>query len=533
MVFVVGTSDGRLPVALATEPSGAQATLRANELSSHGSDPPVKDSSCPDPLPRAGQATTGRRVAVNTLWLTAQPLLMNVLSLVPMAYIARTIGASEFGRFQLGLAFVSLFSSMTTLGLRPVAVRALARDPRGVRPYLGDQLLLRGILALATAALVVLCAPFSGGSGETSAVIVIAGLTLVPTTAASVLEDGFSATQLMRPVSVAAFIGGVTLTILSVLTVAVGGDIRMLALSYASGPIVNFLVLWAWSGRCALRPTFEGRWRAFPGMLREAFPFFTAGLVESLTGRLDLLVLARAIGDTALGPYSAATMLAERASVVAHGASTSLLPAVSGLKTHDLESAERLLRNATIWLLLLMLPAAALVTAMAEPIMVVIFGSEFREAWPILAIAIWSVPSSCLLIVQMQALYAADRQNLVLGTKTAAALVSVPLLVVLVEKLGALGGALIYLVRIVLTIVLRARGTKEEFEKLWPLREAGWLVASVLLMALPLSVAFSYGLSLVGVAAAGVALVLYLAGVGLTEVVSLRQVRKLWQSSRA
>jgi O-antigen/teichoic acid export membrane protein len=472
-------------------------------------------------------------VAINTLWLTAQPLLMNVLSLVPMAYIARTLGASEFGRFQLGLAFVSLFSAMTTLGLRPVAVRALARDPDGVRPYLGDQLVLRGILALTTAALVALCAPLSGGRGATSAVIAIAGLTLLPTTAASVLEDGFAAAQLMRPVSVAAFTGGVTLTLLSVLSVALGGDITMLALAYASGPIVNFSVLWARSGRCGLRPTFEGRWRAFPGMLREAFPFFTAGLVESLTGRLDLLVLARVIGDTALGPYSVAIMLVERASVVAHGASTSLLPAVSGLMSHDLEAAVRLLRNAAVWLLVLMLPAAALVTAMAEPILVVLFGSQYAEAWPILAVGIWCVPASCLLIVQMQALYAADRQNLVLGTKTAAALVSVPLLVVLVGMLGALGGAVVLVVRIVVTIALRARGTREEFERLWPLREAGWLAASILLMALPLWVAFSHGLSLVGVAASGLALVLYFAGVSLSEVIPLRQVRKLLQSSRA
>jgi PST family polysaccharide transporter len=472
-------------------------------------------------------------VAINTLWLTAQPLLMNVLSLVPMAYIARTLGASEFGRFQLGLAFVSLFSAMATLGLRPVAVRALARDPARVPPYLGDQLLLRGILALATAALVALCAPLSGGRGATSAVIVIAGLTLVPMAAASVLEDGFSAAQMMRPVSIAAFTAGVTLTILSVLSVALGGDIRLVALAYASGPIVNFLVLWSWSGQYGLRPTFERRWRAFPGMLREAFPFFSAALVESLTGRVDLLVLARVIGDTALGPYSAAIMLVERASVVAHGASTSLLPAVSGLKTSDLEAATRLLRNATVWLLVLLLPAAALVTAMAEPILVVLFGSQYREAWPILAVGIWCVPGSCLVIIQMQALYAADRQNLVLGTKTVASLVCVPLLIVLVELLGALGGAIVLLARIVVTIVLRARGTRQEFERLWPLREAGWLAASILLMALPLWVAFSQGLSLVGIAASGLALVLYLAGVGLSEVIPLRQVRKLWQSSRA
>ena len=123
---------------------------------------------------------------------------------------------------------------------------------------------------------------------------------------------------------------------------------------------------------------FAGRWRAFPEMLREALPFFTAGLVESLTGRLDLLVLARVVGDKALGPYSAAIMLVQRATIVAHGASTSLLPAVSGLKIHDLGAATRLLRNATTWLLLLTLPAAALVTAMAEPILAVLFGEQYR-----------------------------------------------------------------------------------------------------------------------------------------------------------
>jgi O-antigen/teichoic acid export membrane protein len=534
MFSLTGASDGPHTVALAAMPRGAQPTSRAAALSFHGSEGhPVEDPARGNTEPtRTGWGAAERRVAINTLWLTAQPLVMNVLSLVPIAYIARTIGASEFGRFQLGLAFVSLFSSITTFGLRPVAVRALARDPRRARPYLGDQLLLRGVLALATAGIVALSAPFSGGGGETGAVIIIAGLTLVPATAVSVLEDGFNAMQLMRPVSVAAFIAGVTLTIASVVVVALGGDIRMLALSYTIGPLVNFFALWFWANRHALRPTFERNWQAFPGMLREASPFFGAGLVDSLVNRLDLLVLARIVGDTALGPYSAATMLVWRASVLAHGASTSLLPAVSELKTHNLEAATRLLRSATTTLLLVTLPAAALVTAMAEPIMAVLFGDQYRDAWPVLATAIWSLPGSCLVIVQMQALYAADRQSLVLWTKTAAALLTVPLLVLLVKAMGLLGGALLYLLRVVLPIALRARGTRAEYQKLWPLREMGWLAVGMLFMTLPLLVAFSHGLSLVGVAAAVLAVAFYLAGVGLTDVIPMREVRKLRVSAR-
>ena len=48
-----------------------------------------------------------RTVAKNTAWLVLQPLLMNVLSLAATAYITRGLGATEFGRFNLGLGFVA------------------------------------------------------------------------------------------------------------------------------------------------------------------------------------------------------------------------------------------------------------------------------------------------------------------------------------------------------------------------------------------------------------------------------------------
>ncbi len=65
------------------------------------------------------------RVAKNSLWLIAQPVLLNLLSLLAVPYITRMLGEEDYGRFTLGFALIAMFSPLVNMGLRAITVRDL------------------------------------------------------------------------------------------------------------------------------------------------------------------------------------------------------------------------------------------------------------------------------------------------------------------------------------------------------------------------------------------------------------------------
>jgi len=281
-----------------------------------------------------------RTVARNSAMLVLQPLLMNLLSLASTGFIARRLGSAEFGRFNLALAFVAMFAPLANLGLRSLAVRHMAQDRGSAAEYLGKLLVLRTTLALIVAVLVALAAPLSGGAGATSAVIAVAAVTMVLTVVVGALTDGYQAFEMVRPTTIACFLGGLLLTVASVGVVKAGGGIWQMALVYMLGPLCQLALLGFWVRRLPFRPRLAWDTPVFLQMLRQASPFLGILLVDMVGTRVDLLILVRLVGEGGLGCYTAATSLVERVRVLSDGTAAALLPAVAHLAAWPLGRRE-------------------------------------------------------------------------------------------------------------------------------------------------------------------------------------------------
>src|SRR5205823_942224 len=197
----------------------------------------------------------------------------------------------------------AMFGPLTHLGLRSLTVRYVPQHRDTAARYLGKMLVLRTMLALLVAVAVVAAAPLSGGSGDTRAVIAIAALAMVLSTIVGVYADGFQGFERVRPAGMASFAGGVVLTIASVIAIKAGGGIRELALTYVLGPLCTLGLVIVWSWRLPFRPQPSWDPAAFAQLLRQASPFFGLVILDVLSSRVDLLALARFLGEAKLGCY--------------------------------------------------------------------------------------------------------------------------------------------------------------------------------------------------------------------------------------
>ena len=67
-------------------------------------------------------------IAKNTFWLAIAEGVTRFLKLFLIIYIARILGATEYGKFTFALAFVSLFAIFSDFGISTITTREIARE---------------------------------------------------------------------------------------------------------------------------------------------------------------------------------------------------------------------------------------------------------------------------------------------------------------------------------------------------------------------------------------------------------------------
>jgi O-antigen/teichoic acid export membrane protein len=378
----------------------------------------------------------------NAFWLTVQPLVLNVLSIASTAYIARTIGAADFGRFGLALAFVTLFAPITNRGLRARTIRDLTQGRVDPATYVGRMLMLRSALAAVAFLVVVAAAPLSGGSDLTRGVIAVAGFNLLASTVASVMTDAFQSLERMTPITKANFAGGLALTVAQVAAVALGGNIVTLAFAYSVGPLVTAAWLVVAARGLPIYPVLGWNPRMSKRLLREGLPLFGTAMLETASGRMDMLVLARVLGEGNLGGYTAASMLLGRAWILVEALSTALLPTLSRQRTTDRDGATALFGQSWNWMLALTLPAMGVCLIAPRQLLGFFFGEQYLDATLILQLAAPTLVLGGASALIAKALFAGNRTGAVAKAGSASSVVKMVLVIPAVILWGAVGAVL-------------------------------------------------------------------------------------------
>lgn len=370
------------------------------------------------------------RVIKNSVLLSIQPFALHLLSLFATAFVARKLGSEDFGRFNLALSFVAIASVLTNPGLRSVTLRRIAQEREKPSILVGQMLVLRAALALVALLLLFGALPFLGASTKTKYATAILGVTVLVAAANTVLIDCFQGLERMGPVLRANFIGGISLTLSSIAILLFGGRLLALSFAYVLGPLVTLSLLSHAAFRAGIWPSFGWKWNSFRGILLEGRSFFGLGALYMMMQRLDMVILARILGDGGLGSYAAATQLVSRVGVFTDGVTSAVAPAAYRLNVTSDSAAKSLLRRAMTWLITLTLVFALGGSVLGGFVVNLVYGKGFEEAGRILAIFVWTLPLFAISGLFHQTLFVKNRQSDVLRIEIKVQLVAVALLFV-------------------------------------------------------------------------------------------------------
>jgi len=403
-------------------------------------------------MPTAG-SDRARRFVVTPGCPVPAPFTSNVLALlaekcirIPVVaaltfLIARALGPLDFGRLAFAQAVLALLAPVTHLGLEQITIREMIRVPASTPALLGTTFILRlssGLVTLALAAIaLVLMKP-----SETliPTLLLVASL---PLTATTTVDYYFRAQQRMTPPAVARLLafGVYVAAVLYVLA----SPSRVTVVAFALIIVIEQIILAALylglaqstlSPRCWTVDLSTAR-----KLWRDAWPLALSTFSIMIYMRIDQLMIKHFMGDTAVGLYSAAVTISELWYFLPLVLIQAAFPKIIALRSDSARYTAMLKKLGRLLVMCSYIFALGM-AFMGHTVLNLLYGPDYADAYPALAVSAWAGVFVSLGVVQGPWSVAENLQRHALLRTIAGAVTNVILNIAFIPLWGLTGAAI-------------------------------------------------------------------------------------------
>jgi len=373
----------------------------------------------------------------NFILLAAGEFAGKVFGFVAFAYLARVLGPGEFGQLEFALAVIFFFTLLVDCGLGAYGARELAKDPNAVGRLALHVIVVRWILAAVAFAVLAGCIALMDKPWPVKKLLLLYGLTLFALPA--LLPFVFQGLDSMRQVAVASllrwslFAAGVLIFVRQpgatwIVPIVEGAAILCVVIYYflafpKHGAAGRFDFRYAWS------------------MFRQALPIGASELVWALKIYFATVLLGIFITGPELGWFAAAHRLVVSLHAFVWIYFFNLFPSISRGSLGSFDALQNLMRGSlqiTAWLGVFL---AAVGTALAGPVLTLVYGAQYEPGVGAFQVLIWLIPLALASGHFRYTLIAYDRQGLEFLTAACGGALNVVLNLTLNASYGIIGAA--------------------------------------------------------------------------------------------
>ncbi|MFT2008807.1 flippase [Pontibacter sp. 13R65] len=327
----------------------------------------------------------------NIGWLFFDKIFRVGLGFVLTAWTARHLGTELFGVWNYAIAFVALFSVLSTLGLESIVVKELVKSEVDKQEILGGAFFLRLVGGVAGIILSVVILYFIH-SGERFQIL-IAGLIAAGFIFQSFdVIDYFFQSKLKSKHAVLARNISFTLSAFLKITLLLGkfSLLYFVVANLIELAITSFCLIYMYNrqGRSIL--FWKLSRKAVTKLLKESWPLSLASMVILIYMRSDQIMLGNMISNREVGVFSAAVRLSEAWWFIPMIVTNSILPSILASKAENQKSYIHKIQMSFDLMAVLGVIIAIGVTFFATEIIQFIYQSDYYAAAPILAIHTWT-----------------------------------------------------------------------------------------------------------------------------------------------
>jgi lipopolysaccharide exporter len=392
------------------------------------------------------------RAARGGAWLGCGSFAEQVSRFARNMLLTRLLAPNAFGTMAIVLSSQALVSSFTDVGVWP----AVIQNPRGgENSYLNAAWWFGMCRAVFIYAIIFAAAPWISsfyGNADLSKLLRVALLSIVLD---GMLSPRAKLAQKEMKFSRWAFItngGAICGVILTIVLSFVLRDVWALAIGYCGENAFRCLLSYI---LCPGLPSLKWDRHAFRDLMKFSKGMVGLSFLNLIFARSDIFVLGKLYSPTALGLYTMAVFLVQAPSgFIVNMLSTTLLPAFSHVQA-DKDRVNRMLSEVTSWVILLGLPAVAMIWLCGPSLLTITYGARYAAGAGALTLAAGVALLNTLNSQVTILFYAAGRPALHRRAVAASAVVMMIAIYPTCKYMGLVGGQIAALLAITASYLLQ------------------------------------------------------------------------------
>jgi len=382
---------------------------------------------------------TVRRITKNFLSLSFSEILLRFISFFVIIYLARILGAADFGKISFAQVLIVYFMLIANLGLNTLGVREIARDKSNVINYTGNIVTLKLVLTVFSFCLMLVFVNFIHKSPQIKYLIIFYGFSLFPS--ALLLEWFFQGVEKMEFIGISRILSKISYALLVLLLVKSSKELLIIPYLWLFGSLIagGFLIYIFTKQYGKFKLVFDlSRWK---GLIRRALPIGAASMMIQIYYNFDIVMLGFIKGDKVVGWYNAAYRVILFAWMFFPLFINAIFPLMSRYYKESKEKLEILISSSTKLLSIIGFPLGVGGTILAKPIMRFLYGERFDSGVIAFQILIWSVVIICLRCAYEHSFLACDKEKRYMFGVMSGALTNIGLNLILIPRFGLKGAA--------------------------------------------------------------------------------------------
>jgi PST family polysaccharide transporter len=387
------------------------------------------------------------KIADNVIWLLAERILRMVLGVLVGVWMARYLQPEQFGLYNYAIAFIALFSAVSTLGLDQIVIRNLIHHPESREKILGTTFALKlfggGIAFLIAVSMIRVIRP---NNPLTQILVSIIALSLI-VQSLDVIDFWFQSQVRSKYTAIARNTALILSSIGKVILIQQKAPLLPFALLY-SGELaltaLGFVLAYHSTGLSIVRWHYSLKYAI--ALVKESWSLFLSAFVIMIYMRTDQIMLGQMVGDQAVGIYSAAVRVSELWYFVPGAIFGSIYPAIVDAKQIGEAIYYQRLRKSFNLAVMISSGFALVISLLSQSLIDVLFGSAYAEAGAILIVHVWAGVFVTLGMVRSQWTTIEGLMQFAFITTAIGAVINIVLNFLLIPHYSGMGAAIATLI---------------------------------------------------------------------------------------
>ena len=383
------------------------------------------------------------RITSNTSYYIIALTTQKILAFVYFILIARFLGAEDIGRYALAVSFIQILAIFIDIGLSPSITRESSRDPKRIEAHFSNIIGFKILMSVVAAVILVVLANLFGYSELIKSLLYLAAIVMILDSFTLTFYAMLRGLHILNNESMGVIIYQVMVIAISLIGLYKGADVKILIVALIAGSIFNFgWSLYSLKKSSDIKIKINFQWEKLKPILTIALPFGITAIFIKLYQMGDTILLSLLSDEQELGWYSVAHKLVFAFEFIPLAFVASVFPAMSAFYNTDKAKMVKTFETSSFYLMLISVPIMLGGFALAQPMVVSLYGDDFSPATGSLQVLLLSLVFLFLNYPLSSLLGAINRQKINMYFMGAAALSSIVLNLIFIPKYGGVGASL-------------------------------------------------------------------------------------------